>query len=73
MNVFAIHVVTESSDHYNMLIEVSSKSELIDKIRYNVYDFENISRVWVTANEKLDYNPVAFIMSSVYSEQGDGY
>lgn len=72
MTVFAIHVVTESSDHYNMLIEASSKSELINKIKFSVYDFENISRVWVTTNQKLDYNPVTYIMSVVYSEcEGD--
>ena len=47
--LFAIHIITEGSDHYNMIVDAATDSDLIDQIKQNMYgDFNNISEVWVS-------------------------
>ncbi|MGQ1358466.1 hypothetical protein ACT414_18880 (plasmid) [Acinetobacter baumannii] len=71
----AVHVITESCDHYNYLLEVQDCSDLIEQLISSLGDeFAHICDVYVTMPEDFDTNAVeASIMcrSAKYLEGGD--
>lgn len=71
----AVHVITESRDHYNYLLEVKDCSDLIEQLISNLgVEFAYICDVYVTMPEDFDTNVVeASIMcrSAKYLKGGD--
>ena len=70
----AVHVITESCDHYNYLLEVQDCTDLIEQLISNLDDeFAYICDVYVSMPEDFDTDAVeASIMcrSSKYLEGG---
>ncbi|APD20304.2 hypothetical protein AM24_110 [Acinetobacter phage AM24] len=71
----AVHVITESCDHYNYLLEVQDCSDLIEQLISSLgHEFAHICDVYVTMPDDFDTNAVeASIMcrSAKYLEGGD--
>jgi len=71
----AVHIITESCDHYNYLLEVHDCTDLVEQLISNLGDeFAYICDVYVTMPEDFDTQVVeASIMdrSAKYLEGGD--
>lgn len=43
----AVHLISESGDHYNMLIDADTDQEFVDKIKKECNDFAYISQAFI--------------------------
>ena len=71
----AVHVVTESTDHYNWLLTIESAADLTDQLKSKMdSEFRQISNLWVSA-KPVDRDQVlnieSSIMAAVELEQDD--
>ena len=73
---FAIHLVSQSCDHYNMLVQAETPEQLVEQVKANCGDFAYIDQIYVDSevyeeNEKY-HRALAVAIDDAYNEENDG-
>lgn len=51
---YAVHLLSESSDHYNYLLDVNGTEALVAELKRLCPDFAYISAAWITSGPNVE-------------------